>query len=58
MSVSLVLIATLVTTGFVIRNKVVSLEKTVEEKLQTAARVPNKVVELANAVKEVAKAVK
>jgi|JI10StandDraft_1071094.scaffolds.fasta_scaffold249626_2 cell division protein FtsL len=58
MSVSLILIASLVTAVIVIRNKVVSLEKTVEEKLQSATRVPNKVVELANAVKEVAKAVK
>lgn len=58
MSISLILIFSLVTAVVVIRNKVVSLEKTVEEKLQTAARVPNRVVELANAVKEVAKAVK
>lgn len=58
MAVSLVLIFSLVTAVIVIRNKVVSLEKTVEEKLHTAAKVPNKVVEIANAVREVAKAVK
>lgn len=58
MSVMLILVATLVTAVLVVRNKVVSLEKTVEEKLNHAAKPMNKVVEIANAVREVARAAK
>ncbi len=58
MAVSLLLIATIVTALIVIRNKVVALEKTVQEKLAHAAKPLNKVVEIANAVREVAKAAK
>lgn len=58
MSVLLVLIAFMVAALIVIRNKVVALEKTVHEKLHSAAKLPNMMVEIANAVREVAKATK
>ena len=56
MAVMLILIASIVTALVVIRNKIVSLEKTVADKLLSAAKPINKVVEIANAVREVAKA--
>lgn len=58
MSISLLLIISIVTAVIVIRNKVIALEKLIQAKLDAATRVPNKVVEIANAVKEVARAVK
>ena len=56
MSVMLILITFMVVALIVIRNKVVAIEKTVEEKLQTASKVPSKVVEIANAMRELANA--
>ncbi len=56
MSVMLILIAFMVVALIVIRNKVVAIEKTVQDKLQTATKVPTKMVEIANAVRELANA--
>ncbi len=58
MSLGLLLLVTVVTAVIVIRNKVVALEKTLEERFQQVSKPVNKVVEIANAVREVAKAVK
>ena len=58
MSIMLLLLITIVVAILVIRNKVIKLEKTIEEKLDSAVRPLSKVVEIANAVQSVARAVK
>lgn len=58
MSVMLVLVAALVTAIIVIRNKIVSLEKAVQDKLHFVTNNVGKVVEFANTVREVARAIK
>lgn len=58
MAVSLAVLIGIVTALFVIRNKVVALEKTVQEKVRNVTHNVDKVVEVANAVREVAKAVR
>lgn len=58
MSIMLVLIAALVTSIVVIRNKIVSLEKAVQDKIHIVTNNVGKVVEIANAVREFAKNVK
>ena len=58
MSIMLILITTVVVALVVIRNKVVSLEKTVVEKLHTAIALPEKIIEIASAVKELTRAIK
>ncbi len=58
MSTILLLLIFLLASVLVIRNKIVRLEHTVEERLVQAAKPVNKMVEIAQAVKEVAKSVK
>jgi hypothetical protein len=54
MAVSLLLTIGIITAIFVIRNKVVSLEKAVQSKINAAANIPSKVAEIVGAVKDVA----
>jgi hypothetical protein len=58
MVAALMVLLGIVTALFVIRNKVVTLEKTVQEKVHGVTQNVEKVVEIANAVREVARAVK
>lgn len=58
MAVSLVVLIGIVTALFVIRNKVVALEKTVQEKVRGVTQNVERVVEVASAIREVAKAVR
>lgn len=58
MSTILLMLIFLLASVLVIRNKIVRLEHTVEERLVQAAKPVNKMVEIAQAVKEVAKSVK
>lgn len=58
MSVMMILIAALVTAIIVIRNKIIAMEKLAQDKFKKAASDVNKVVEVARAVGEVARAVK
>lgn len=58
MSVMMILIAALVTAMIVIRNKIVELEKLARDKFERATTGVNKVVEVARAVGDVAKAVR
>lgn len=53
MSLSLILLITIITAIIVIRNKVVSLEKLVESKINAAASIPSKVAEIVGSVKDV-----
>lgn len=58
MSVMLILITALVTVIVVIRNKIVALEKSVQDKLHSVTMNVNKAVEVVEAVRDVARAVK
>ncbi len=55
MSVVLVLIAIIVAAMLVVRNKVVSLERTVEEKLHTVAKIPEAIVDIVEAFRDLKK---
>ncbi len=55
MSVALVLIAIIVATMLVVRNKVVSLERTVEEKLHAVAKIPEAIVDIVDAFRDIKK---
>ena len=57
MSIMLMLVITVVVALVVIRNKVVALEKTVAEKLHTTMALPEKVIEIATAVKKLTKSI-
>lgn len=56
MSVMLIIIAFMMVALIVIRNKVVAIEKSIDEKLQAATKMPTKIVEIANIVRELANA--
>jgi len=58
MSVMLLLIAYLVIATLVIRNKVVSLERTVEDKLHAVAKLPETILEIVNTFKDFKKSSK
>lgn len=58
MSLGLIMLAAVLTALFVIRAKVTKLEKMVQDKVHSAMGNVNKVVEIASAVREVAKSVK
>jgi len=58
MSVMLLLIAYLVIATLVIRNKVVSLERTVEDKLHAVAKLPETILEIVSTFKDFKKSSK
>lgn len=58
MVVSLVVLIGIVTALLVIRNKIVALEKTVQDKLHFVTNNIGKVVEFASTVREVARTIK
>lgn len=58
MGLSLLILIAIVIAVFVIRNKVVSLERTVQEKVHNVTQNVEKAIEVAKAIRNVAKAAK
>lgn len=58
MSLALLLLIALVVAVVVIRNKIVAIEKTVQEKLSFVTNTANRAAEIVDAAKDVARAVK